>query len=90
MHGCTQPSTQFRQPNLIKLRTKAYLEFNFLFSTSNVLSYLLSLNSKVLNIIDHIFDPSVGKRRPHIFSNHSGASQREMEKVCKSEHFPPS
>lgn len=63
MHDCKQPSTQFRQPNQIKWRTKAYLEFKFLFSTSNVLSYLLGLYSKVPNIIDHIFESKCRKKK---------------------------
>lgn len=68
-----QLSTQFRQPNLIKLRIKAYLEFKFLFSNSNVLSYLLGLYSNVLDVIDHrIFESTCRKkRRPQIFFNQS-------------------
>lgn len=70
-------STQFRQPNLIKLTTKAYLEFKFLFSTSSVLSYLLGLSPKVLDVIDHIFESKCRKKKASdTFFNHS-ASQRD-------------
>ena len=78
MHDCRLSSTQCRQPNLIKLKTKAYLESKFLFSTSNVLSYLLGLYSKVLDVIDHIFESKCRKKKASdTFFNHSGASQRE-------------
>lgn len=77
MRDCKLSSTQSRQPNLIKLTTKAYLEFKFLFSTSNVLSYLLGLYPKVLDVIDHIFESKCRKKKGSDTFFNLSASQRD-------------